>query len=93
MADIVSTPYSRVFLIENGAVNGTSVPSYEGFWRAGALSYGQGDVTPIRIPDPDAYGKFKTVGTIPGEQDLPELAITARYDFDLSDMLRLVNIG
>lgn len=92
MADIVSTPYSRVFLIESGANPNTS-PSYEGLWKAGGLSFGQGDITPIRIPDPDRYGAFKVVGTIPGEQDLPELGITARYEFDLSDMLRLVNIG
>lgn len=93
MVDIVSTPYSRVFLIENGAVNGSESPAYEGLWRAGAISFGQGKNTPIRIPDPDTYGKFKTVTTIPGEQDLPQLTINARYTFDLSDMLRLVNIG
>lgn len=93
MADIVSTPYSRVFLIEDGAVNGNTAPTYEGFWKAGGLTFGQGDVTPQRIPSGNAYGQFKIVGTIPGEQDLPELGITARYTFDLSDMLRLVNIG
>lgn len=92
IGDIVSSPYSRVFLIEDGAQPGTP-PTYEGCWRAGALSFGQGDITPIRCPDPSAYGKFITVGTIPGEQDLPELPITARYALDLSDMLRLVNIG
>lgn len=93
MTDIVSTPFSRVFLIENGAVNGNTSPDYEGFWKAGGLTFGQGNVTPIRIPSGDSYGKFKTVGTIPGQQDLPQLGITARYTFDLSDMLRLVNIG
>lgn len=93
MVDIVTTPYSRVFLIENGAVNGSQSPVYQGFWRAGGLSYGQGDVTPVRIPSGDRYGQFKTVTTIAGEQDLPELTINARYTFDLSDMLRLVNIG
>lgn len=93
MVDIVSTPYSRVFLIENGSVNGETSPTYEGLWKAGAVSFGQGDNTPIRISSADAYGKFQTVGTIPGEQDLPELTIQARYTFDLSDMLRLVNIG
>lgn len=92
MVDIVSSPFSRVFLIENGA-NPQNVPSYEGLWKAGAVSFGQGDVTPIRIPDQNAYGKFTTVGTIPGEQDLPELPITARYTLQLSEMLRLVNIG
>jgi photosystem II stability/assembly factor-like uncharacterized protein len=92
MGDIVSTPYSRVFLIENGANPNTS-PTYEGLWKAGGMSWGQGDITPIRIPSADSYGKFKIVGNIPGDQDLPELAITARYAFDLSDMLRLVNIG
>lgn len=92
MADIVSTPYSRVFLIENGANPNTS-PSYEGFWKAGGISFGQGDLTPIRNPSADRYGQFVTSGTIAGVPDLPELPITARYTFDLSEMLRLVNIG
>lgn len=93
MADIVSTPYSRVFLIEDGAINGRTSPTYEGQWKAGGIKFGQGTVTPLRDPSADRYGSFKTVGTIPGEQDLPELPITARYTFDLSDMLKLVNIG
>ena len=93
MADIVSTPYSRVFLIENGSVNGDTSPTYEGLWKAGGATFGQGKVTPIYIPDSSRYGKFTIVNTIPGQQDLPELAIEARYTFDLSDMLRLVNIG
>lgn len=92
MADVVSTPYSRVWLIENGANPGT-VPSYEGLWKAGALTFGQGDVTPIRNPSASRYGGFDISGTIPGEPDLPEIAVTARYLFDLSEMLRLVNIG
>lgn len=92
MPDIVSSPFSRVFLIENGA-DPQNTPEYEGFWRAGSLSFGQGTVTPIRIPNQSRYGQFTTVGTIPGEPDLPELPITARYTQDLSDMLRLVNIG
>lgn len=93
MVDIVTTPYSRVFLLENGAVNGNVVPSYEGFWRAQGLSYGQGDVTPVRNPSPSGYGRFATTTTIAGEPDLPELSVQARYTFDLSKMLRLVNIG
>lgn len=92
MADPVISAFSRLFLVENGANPGTT-PSYEGLWRAGALTFGQGDLTPIRVPSGDAYGKFITIATIPGEQDLPELSVTARYTFDLSDMLRLVNIG
>lgn len=93
MVDIVTTPYSRVFLIESGAVNGNQVPVYQGQWKAGAASFGQGDLTPVRNPSASRYGAFDTVQTIAGEPDLPELAIVARYTFDLSDMLRLVNIG
>ena len=49
MVDIVSSPFSRLWLIENGA-NPGHVPEYEGLWKAGAVSFGQGDLTPIRIP-------------------------------------------
>lgn len=93
MVDIVTTPYTRVFLLENGAVNGTVTPSYKGLWRAQALSYGQGDLTPVRNPSNSGYGRFVTTTTIQGEADLPELVIQARYTFDLSKMLELVNIG
>lgn len=93
MVDTVTTPYSRVFLIENGAVNGSTSPTYEGLWKAGGIKYGQGNSKPLRNPSPDRYGAFQTVASIPGEPDLPTLPITARYTFDLSDMLRLVNIG
>lgn len=92
MTDIVSTPYSRVFLVEDGANPNTS-PTYEGFWKAGSISFGQGDVTPIRNPSNSRYGQFDIIGSIAGTPNLPELPITARYTFDLSDMLRLVNIG
>lgn len=93
MVDLVSTPYSRVFLVENGSVNGNQAATYEGLWKAGGVTFGQGTVTPNRIPSKTAYGQFTTVNTTPGQQNLPELAITARYSFALSDMLRLVNIG
>lgn len=93
MVDIVTTPYSRLFLLENGAVNGNVVPSYEGFWRAQGLSFGQGDVTPVRNPSNGRYGAFDVITTIQGVPDLPELTVQARYTFDLSEMLRLVNIG
>lgn len=92
MPDVASTPYSRVWLVEDGAQPGNS-PAYEGLWKAGGLSFGQGDVTPIRQPSGSRYGQFDTIGTVPGEPDLPEITITSRYTFDLSDMLRLVNIG
>ena len=92
MADLVSSPFSRMFLIENGAAPNHS-PVYEGLWKAGALSVGQGTSTPIRIPSKDAYGKFVTVGSIQGDAPLPELPVTARYTLDLSDLLRLANLG
>ena len=92
MADQVVSPFSRMFLIENGAAP-NHTPIYEGLWKAGALSAGQGTNTPIRIPSKNAYGKFETVGSIQGDAPLPELPVTARYTLDLSDLLRLTNLG
>src|SRR5262245_66482912 len=80
--------YSRIFLTE-GKARPSLTPAYEGLMRAGALSWGQGDVTLIRKPDPDRYGKFLVVGKVVGEEGNPEITITARYTTDLSRFFKL----
>lgn len=92
MPDPVVASASRVFLIPNGA-NPGNAPVYQGFWRAGTLSWSQGTSTPIRRPSDSQYRKFITIDTTPGDPGLPELGITALYTFDLSDMLEFIRKG
>ena len=89
---LVKTSLSRVFTIEDGA-GPANVPAYQSLARALAPSQGFGDVTPIRIPDPDQYGQFKIVDTIRGEKGLPEITVQARYQFTASDFLALARKG
>ena len=84
--------YSRMWLIEWRA-GPANVPSYEGLWKAGAVSWPLGDVTNIYIPDPDEYGQFKVAGKIVGERGNPTVPLTAKYTTDLSTLLRLARLG
>lgn len=82
------TAYSRVFIIDGGA-RPSEAPTYQGLMKAGAVSWPQGDITLVRIPDPDRYGKFKVVGKVPGEEGNVELTLMARYTTDLSDLFAM----
>lgn len=84
--------YSRVFFHEGRAQPGNA-PQYEGLWRAAGASWEFGDSSLIYIPDPDQYGKFKVASKVPGEQGNPEVTIQARYDFNMSDLLRVARKG
>jgi len=86
------TAQSRVFTIEDRAAPGHT-PEYQTLTRATALTWSQGDVTPIRIPDPRQYGKFLTVDKIHGQPGLPGLSLEFRTTRDLSDVLALVRKG
>lgn len=92
MTNSYRTDFSRVFLQRWGS-GPASQPLYEGLWKAGAVSWGQGDAPSIKIPDPNTYGNFLRVGKIPGEPDDPSLTITSRFTMDLSDMLKLAKDG
>lgn len=86
--DLTTSAQSRVFLIEDMA-GPANPPIYEGVARAMAPDWQGGARTPVRIPDPKSYGKFKTAGFIEGQRGLPTLSIQARYQFSLSDLLRI----
>ncbi|MCK9521039.1 MAG: hypothetical protein M0R74_18745, partial [Dehalococcoidia bacterium] len=90
--NLARTEHSRVWLIENRA-GPANPPTYEGLMKAGGLSWPQGDVTLERIPDPEHYGEFITVDKIPGEQGVPGLTVTAKYQMELSDLLRILRKG
>lgn len=88
----VRTPYSRVFTIEDRA-GPANTPEYQGRARALGPSWDLGDRTPIREPDPDRYGAFVIVDAIKGERGLPTLSIEARYQYTISEFLRIARRG
>lgn len=83
---------TRLFVIEDRA-NPQNIPEYQFLSRQLGLTWPQGDITPIRIPDPSQYGKFITVDRQKGQQGLPSTSIEARLTRDLSTMLQLVRKG
>lgn len=89
---VQKSAYSRLFIIENMA-GPTSVPRYQGLAKAGALSWPQGDVTPIRVPSSDRYGEFDTIDQVRGDRGQPQVTISGRYGTDLSDLFRLAKGG
>lgn len=92
MPEVFRNEYSRVFLLE-GRSSPARAPLYQGLWKAGAVSWEQGDVTTIRVPDENRYGQFKRVGKIIGDPGDPELPIMARYTMDRSRLLKMARAG
>lgn len=92
MAKLQKSSQSRLFLIEDGA-GPANAPAYQSLGRALGLSWSQGDLTPVRIPDPDAYGKFKTLEFQRGQEGLPTLSIESRLTHDPSTLLSLIRKG
>lgn len=90
--NLQKTSQTRLFLIEDRA-NPQNAPDYQFLARALGLSWAQGDVTPIRIPDPDQYGRFLTIDKIRGQEGLPAISIEARLTRDLSTLLTLRRKG
>ncbi len=88
MGKRVRTPFTRVFTIEDRA-GPAQMPVYQGQARAMGPSWDLGDRTPIREPDPDRYGAFIIVDAIKAERGLPTLSIEARYQFTISEFLRI----
>ena len=92
MGDIVKTPFSRLFTIEDRA-GPANVPVYQGQAKAGSPAVDFGDVTAFRNPDPNVYGRFVVKGTIRGEPGLPTLPLMIRYQYTLDEFLRMGNRG
>lgn len=86
------TSGTRLFLIEDRA-NPASRPSYQALARTLGLSWPQGDITPVRVPDPAQYGKFITVDRIKGQVGLPTISIESRLTQELSTLLQLIRKG
>lgn len=88
----ITSDFTRVFTIEGRASPSIS-PVYQGQAKAGTPTFNFGDVTTIRIPNPDRYGGFIRAGKIIGSPGDPELPITARYTKAVSDLLRIGRNG
>lgn len=92
MAKFQKSSQTRVFLIEDRA-NPGNAPTYQALGRALGVDWAQGDLTPIRIPDPNAYGKFITAELQRGAEGLPTLSLESRLTADLSELLSLTRKG
>lgn len=91
--EILRTPNTRVFLIEDGAAP-NNPPEYMGQARALGIDWSQGTITPVRRPSASQYGKFDTVDTIRGAADLPSISLENRMaPGSLSDIVRIVDKG
>lgn len=88
-ANVLRTGFSRVWLIENGA-GPRNTPEYMGLWKAGGVSWRQGDITTIKVPDPSRLDAFVRIGKTRGDPGDPQISIMARYTTDLSRLLKLV---
>lgn len=91
-ANVLRTGFSRMWLIQNGA-SPRNVPEYQGLWKAGAVSWRQGDITTIKVPDPGRHDGFVRIGKIKGDPGDPQMSVMARYTADLSRLLKLVKLG
>ncbi|KKM62840.1 hypothetical protein LCGC14_1517630 [marine sediment metagenome] len=83
---IIQSSFSRVWLTPFSAGPGNQ-PSYEGLARADTPEWSLGDITPIHIPDPDAYGRFLVAGKVRGDQSLPTMNILWYYLSDQASVL------
>jgi photosystem II stability/assembly factor-like uncharacterized protein len=60
--------------------------------KAGAVSFGLGDVEKIEVPDAAQFDRFVEVGTVRGSKERATITLTGRYARDLkSELLRLAN--
>jgi hypothetical protein len=94
MADfnVVKTGLSRVFVIEWRA-RGDRTPQYMNAMRAGAVSAGFGDTTPIKKPSDTRYGEYEEIDELQGAAERPTMSLEGRYARDLrSRLLKLARL-
>jgi len=85
---ITQAGQTRVWLLENGP-GPAREPRYQGTMAVGDASWPAGDITPVKIPDPDHFNKFLTAGHIRGAEENLTMPITARYPQQASTLLDL----
>jgi hypothetical protein len=92
MADNVQSGQTRVWLIKGGAAP-DNVPQYMGWYRINDPTWGQGDVTPIKVPSGDRYNEFEEVDSVEGAKERPTFGITGLYTTRVSDLVKLARKG
>jgi len=85
---ITTAGQTRVWLVENGP-GPHRQPLYMGTMAIGDSDWPAGDITPVKVPDPDHFGKFVEAGTIRGAEERVTMPITARYPEQASTLLDL----
>lgn len=85
---ILKAGESRVWLIENGA-SPSDGPIYQGIMKTGDPSWGQGDTTSIKVPDPNRYNGFVEAANVKGARERVTSSLMGRYPLALSTLLRL----
>jgi photosystem II stability/assembly factor-like uncharacterized protein len=91
-AKVARSSFTRVFAQEGDSAPNL-IPQYYGLARAGAPSWPQGDVTPVRVPSDKRYDDFDVIDTIRGAQGLPSLPIEFRKELGFSRALQLTQQG
>lgn len=85
---IIKSGDSRVWIIENGA-SPSDEPQYMGIMKTGDPSWGFGDVTPIKVPDPNRRNSFVEADNIRGATERVTSSVMGRYPRAISTLLRL----
>jgi len=89
----ISTGENRVWIIE-GRARPDHLPSYKYTHKMMALSKAFGDITPLRIPNPNKYDAFDTVRNIRGAEENATTQLVGRYLRNMkSEMLRIALAG
>lgn len=83
---------SRVWSIEDRAGPSRN-PVYQALSRVTGVTWGLGDITPVRVADPKQYGRYLTLDKIKGQPGLPQTTLEFRTTRDASAMLALTRKG
>lgn len=77
-----TTGKARTFVIPGGSRHGRDI-HYTSFMRVDSGSEPLGDITPIRINDPDQYGNYLEVGQIRGNRGRPTTQLIQKMPMEL----------
>lgn len=88
VSPILKAGESRVWIIEDGA-SPNNEPEYMGIMKTGDPSWGFGDITTIKVPDPNRYNGFIEAANVRGARERVTSSLVGRYPLSLSTLLRL----
>lgn len=89
---LLKTSMSRVFTTEDRA-GPSHTPVYQQLTRNLGVTFPLGDITPVRVPNPNQYGSYIVVDKIKGQAGLPSSSLEVRSTLLLSEYLKLAKKG